>query len=129
MHRIVKALGIAFIMAAIIWIYQDNPVSDKSAEAARQAEVSTPLQTEKEELNTSDGIYTGSKNISGLELSAELTIRGSKWSAVSQLGDDSPEYQNGILKDQDLYDDSGMIQIGSVSGHSASLHGYPSMRK
>ncbi len=60
---------------------------------------------------------------------AKLTISGIRWSATSQLGYDSPEYQNGVVKGNDLYDDSGMIKIGYVSGNSASINGYPSMRK
>lgn len=125
----IKALGVLCLAAAILGGCEDNSVSDKSDQAAPPAEVSPPAPTEKEDTNSNDGVYTGSKNISGLELSAELTISGNSWSAVSQLGDDSPEYQNGILKDQDLYDDSGLIKIGYVSGRSVSLNGYPNMRK
>ena len=125
----IKALGVLCLAAAILGGCEDNSVSDKSDQAAPPAEVSPPTPTEKEDTNSNDGVYTGSKNISGLELSAELTISGNSWSAVSQLGDDSPEYQNGILKDQDLYDDSGLIKIGYVSGSLVSLNGYPNMRK
>lgn len=125
----IKALGVLCLAAAILGGCEDNSVSDKSDQAAPPAEVSPPAPTEKEDTNSNDGVYTGSKNISGLELSAELTISGNSWSAVSQLGDDSPEYQNGILKDQDLYDDSGLIKIGYVSGSLVSLNGYPNMRK
>lgn len=125
----IKALGVLCLAAAILGGCEDNSVSDKSDQTAQPAEVSPPTPTEKEDTNSNDGVYTGSKNISGLELSAELTISGNSWSAVSQLGDDSPEYQNGILKDQDLYDDSGLIKIGYVSGRSVSLNGYPNMRK
>lgn len=76
-----------------------------------------------------DGDYSGSQNISGLNLTAKLTISGTSWSASSQLGYDNPEYQNGVVKGSDLYDDSGMIKIGYVSGNSANIDGYPSMRK
>lgn len=125
----IKALGVLCLAAAILGGCEDNSVSDKSNQATQPAEVSPPATTEKEDTNSNDGVYTGSTNISGLELSAELTISGNSWSAVSQLGDDSPEYQNGILKDQDLYDDSGLIKIGYVSGSLVSLNGYPNMRK
>jgi uncharacterized protein with FMN-binding domain len=125
----IKALGVLCLAAAILGGCEDNSVSDKSDQTAQPTEVSPPVPTEKEDTNSNDGVYTGSKNISGLELSAELTISGNSWSAVSQLGDDSPEYQNGILKDQDLYDDSGLIKIGYVSGSLVSLNGYPNMRK
>ena len=76
-----------------------------------------------------DGVYSGSTSISGLDLVAELTISGNRWSARSQLGYDNQEYQNGIVNGNDLYDDSGMIKIGFVSGNTASINGYPSMEK
>lgn len=76
-----------------------------------------------------DGVYYGSQNISGLNLTAKLIISGSRWSVSSQLGYDNPEYQNGVVMGSDLYDDSGMIKIGYVSGNSANIDGYPSMRK
>ena len=78
---------------------------------------------------TIDGVYIGSQNFGGIELTAELTIIGNSWSASSQLGYDSPEYQNGVVKGNELYDESGMIKVGYVSGNSASINGYPSMRK
>jgi len=89
---------------------------------------STQKEDRKEE-ESIDGVYTGSQNISGLELVAKLTISGKRWSATSQFGYDSPEFQNGIVDGKDLYDDSGSIKIGYVSGSSASIDGYPSMRK
>jgi hypothetical protein len=76
-----------------------------------------------------DGVYRGSDNISGLELVAKLVIRGDHWSAVSQLGYDAPEIQNGVVHGNDLYDDSGMLKIGYVSGNTARIDGYPSMNK
>jgi hypothetical protein len=87
-----------------------------------------PANTKKEETSI-NGVYTGSQNISGLELTARLTVSGNRWSATSQITGDSPEYQNGIVQGSDLYDDSGSIKIGYVSGSSASINGYPSMSK
>jgi hypothetical protein len=89
----------------------------------------TGTSEQSEETTNIDGTYSGKQNVSGLELVAELTIYGDQWSASSQLGYDSPEYQNGVIKGKDLYDDSGMIKIGYVSGSTASINGYPSMTK
>jgi hypothetical protein len=76
-----------------------------------------------------DGVYRGSDNISGLALEAKLVISGDRWSAVSKLGYDAPEIQNGVVHGTDLYDDSGMLKIGYVSGNTARIDGYPSMHK
>ena len=87
-----------------------------------------PANTKKEETSI-NGVYTGSQNISGLELTARLTVSGNRWSATSQITGDWPEEQEGIVQGSDLYDDSGSIKIGYVSGRSASINGYPSMSK
>jgi len=87
-----------------------------------------PANTKKEETSI-NGVYTGSQNISGLELTARLTISGNRWSAASQITGDSPETQNGIVQGSDLYDESGSVKIGYVSGGSASINGYPTMTK
>jgi uncharacterized protein with FMN-binding domain len=76
-----------------------------------------------------DGVYSGTTDISGLELKARLTISGNRWSAASQLGYDSQEYQNGVVLGSDLYDESGMVKIGYVSGDYAHINGYPTMTR
>ena len=108
-------------------IKKSNSTKQSNAsENAAQAEDAAVNKTLKVSI---DGVYTGSQNISGLNLEAKLTISGKSWSASSQLGYDNPEYQNGVVNGTDLYDDSGMIKIGYVSGNNASIDGYPSMRK
>lgn len=106
-----------------------NSSTSKASDSDYSGHSSSSQQEQSKEVESADGVYTGSQNISGLELVARLTISGSRWSATSQLGSDSPEYQNGVVVGKDLFDDSGMIKIGYVSGNSASINGYPSMRK
>ena len=131
MKNIKKHLAVALIsMSTMVFIAcnSNSSKSNNSNSGNSESNSSTQQEETKEEENI-DGIYSGTQNISGLELVAKLTISGSRWSATSQLGYDSPEYQNGVVKGNDLYDDSGMIKIGYVSGNSANINGYPSMRK
>jgi uncharacterized protein with FMN-binding domain len=107
----------------------NNSSTSKASDSDYSSHSSSSQQEQSKEVESTDGVYTGSQNISGLELVARLTVSGSRWSATSQLGSDSPEYQNGVVVGKDLFDDSGMIKIGYVSGNSASINGYPSMRK
>lgn len=107
----------------------NNSSTSKASDSDYSSHSSSSQQEQSKEVESADGVYTGSQNISGLELVARLTIIGSRWSATSQLGSDSPEYQNGVVVGKDLFDDSGMIKIGYVSGNSASINGYPSMRR
>ena len=122
---------ILLLTATFIISCGDNKKSNstKQSNASENAAQSEDAAENKTQEVSIDGVYTGSQNISGLNLEAKLTISGTSWSASSQLGYDNPEYQNGVVKGSDLYDDSGMIKIGYVSGNSANIDGYPSMRK
>jgi uncharacterized protein with FMN-binding domain len=115
------------LMSTLLFITCNNNSNQSKSNNTENSSSNQKEQPKEEE--SIDGIYSGSRNMSGLELTAELTISGSSWSASSQLGYDSPEYQNGIVKGKELYDASGMIKIGYVSGNTASIDGYPSMRK
>ncbi|MBM3455511.1 MAG: hypothetical protein FJX80_10230 [Bacteroidetes bacterium] len=131
MKNIKKHLTVALFSLSTIVFIACNSNSNKSNNSnSGNSNSNSSKQMEQTKVEDAiDGVYSGSQNISGLELVAKLTISGSRWSATSQLGYDSPEYQNGVVKGNDLFDDSGMIKIGYVSGNSASINGYPSMRK
>ena len=131
MKNIKKHLALALISMSTMAFIACNNNSNKSnnSNSGNSEKNSSNQKEQAKEDDNIDGVYSGTKNISGLELLAKLTISGSRWSASSQLGYDSPEYQNGVVKGNDLYDDSGMIKIGYVSGNSASINGYPNMRK
>jgi len=115
------------LMSTLLFITCNNNSNQSKSNNTENSSSNQKEQPKEEE--SIDGIYSGSRNMSGLELTAELTISGKSWSASSQLGYDSPEYQNGVVKGKELYDASGMIKIGYVSGNTASIDGYPSMRK
>lgn len=123
MKKIMKNIGVILFASLVSASCGNSSNSDDSgSNTSGQSEQST-------EDASIDGVYSGSTSISGLELVAELTISGDRWSARSQLGSDSQEYQNGVVNGNDLYDDSGMIKIGYVSGSTVRIDGYPSMEK
>jgi uncharacterized protein with FMN-binding domain len=109
-----------------------NPTSD-NAEYNYQTTESEPTEESIESYQAEevsiDGVYSGTTDINGLELKARLTISGNRWSATSQFAYESQEYQNGVVLDGDLYDESGMVKIGYVSGDYAHINGYPTMTK
>ncbi len=77
---------------------------------------------QKEEAQTVAGTYSYKDN------SAELviTISGNSWSGktmmVTGFGSDydnqNAQYDNGIVKGNDLYESSGMVKVGYVNGNS-----------
>lgn len=114
----------------------DNSGHVEENTSTENSSVNEPNRNQiKEDVNY-NGVYTGSQLVSeGYELKAELIVNGDRWSSKSQMSIDnemaydSPEYANGIVKGKDLYDESGMIKIGYVTGKSASINGYPVMTK
>ena len=82
---------------------------------------STNINEPKDEKEISiDGTYRykdESVNIS-------IRISGESWigqtTIISGMGDeyDKPEYQSGVVKGQELYESSGMVQIGYVNGRN-----------
>ena len=130
-NKFTPLILLALIFSLVIIGCGSNSSSSNAPETNMKTDsksTNQPSNNKKEETSI-NGIYTGSQNISGLELTARLTVSGNRWSAISQITGDSPEYQNGIVQGSDLYDDSGSIKIGYVSGSSASINGYPSMSK
>jgi hypothetical protein len=80
------------------------------------------LQEQPKEEESIDGLYSYEDN------SAKLTIRisGNSWSGktiiITGFGSDydnqNAQYDNGIVNDNDLYESSGMVKVGYVSGQS-----------
>jgi len=99
MKNIKKHLALALISMSTMVFFACNSNSNKSnnSNSGNSENNSSNQQKQTKEEDNIDGVYSGTKNISGLELLAKLTISGSRWSASSQLGYDSPEYQNGVV--------------------------------
>ena len=69
--------------------------------------------TESEQ--TIDGRYFYSDS----DVELEITISGNRWSGKTTIYG-SAQYDNGVVKGDDLYESSGMVEIGHVSGASLS---------
>lgn len=69
-----------------------------------------------------DGTYSYSDNSAQLT----ITISGNTWSGKtmmitgmgSEYDNQNAQYDNGVVKGNDLYENSGMVKIGYVSGQS-----------
>jgi len=106
---------------------QQMPANEERTNTTKRNESSS--RTEERKVSA-DGTYSGSQTITdGVELAARLVISGSRWSTVSQLTYDSPQYENGVVDGTDLYNETATIKIGYVSGNSARINGYPSMMR
>ena len=126
---IIRAIALFSIGVVLLISCNGNTTLNNSSNSSNSGNSSSIKTEQPKEVESINGVYSGSQSVSGIEFVAKLTVSVNRWSATSKLGDDSPEYQNGVVNGKDLYDDSGMIKIGYVSGNSASINGYPVMRK
>lgn len=100
----------------------DSKTEDNRMKSNTYNEESSIQQEQPEEVESVDGLYSYEDN------SAILTIRirGNSWTGktviISGIGSDydnqNAEYENGIVKGNDIYESSGMVKIGYVSGNS-----------
>jgi hypothetical protein len=74
------------------------------------------------EQETIDGTYSFKDNSAELK----ITISGSSWSGktmmITGFGSDydnqNAQYDNGVIKGNDLYESSGMVKVGYINGNS-----------
>jgi preprotein translocase subunit SecG len=77
---------------------------------------------ESTEISSVNGTYSYTDNSADLN----VTVNGNMWSFRSTIksgfgneyDNDNSQYDSGIMKGNDLYDKSGMVKIGYVSGNS-----------
>jgi hypothetical protein len=111
----------------------EAPVQQQSSpnqERTKTTKGNESSNRETERKVSADGIFSGSQIITdGVELVARLVVSGSRWSTVSQLTYDSPQYENGVVDGTDLYDETATLKVGYVSGNTARINGYPVMTR
>ena len=86
---------------------------------------SSNSKSSKQKSETIDGLYSFIDN----SVQLEVRINGNSWSQktiiVTGLGSDydlqNAKYYNGIVKGTILYDDSGFVQVGTISANSVNI--------
>lgn len=122
MHR---KLSIQIFIGCCIFMLSscgNNSKKSNSSNSDNASKSSSSQQEQPKEEEGIDGLYSYEDN------SAKLTIRisGNSWSGktiiITGFGSDydnqNAQYDNGIVKGNDLYESSGMVKVGYVSGHS-----------
>ena len=80
----------------------------------------TPTNSNVENQSNIDGTYSYRDESAALT----ITINGDSWmgktTIISGMGDeyDKPEYQSGVIKGNELYEETGMVKIGYVNGRN-----------
>lgn len=120
MTRVLKIVFL-FVIAVCCFISISSCGNNATAEKSISSEKKIK-SIQKIEEDRIDGTYTYRDNSAELE----ILIVGDSWSGktimISGFGSDydnkQAQYENGIVKGYDLFDSSGLIKIGHVSGKS-----------
>lgn len=112
--------SISFLSCCFLFLScGNNPSTEKSS-----SPIENSKSLEREETESIDGTYRFKDKSAELE----ILIMGDAWSGktivISGFGADydnkQAQYDNGVVKGNDLYDSSGLVKIGSVNGQSLS---------
>jgi hypothetical protein len=82
--------------------------------------------SEKVEVVSNNGTYSYLDN--SVEL--EITISGDYWSSKTKIitgagsvyDNENTQYENGILKGDDIYEGHGIVEVGYVSGNNLTMY-------
>ena len=110
------------ILSVIAMVFLITVSCKKESGETEQQKNSTEINTEVSEAQSNEGTYTYEDSSASLE----ITVSGSTWSGKtvikSGFGEaydaENVEYQSGLVKGTDLYDDSGYAKIGYFDGSS-----------
>lgn len=99
----------------------ENEATNSKKMIQNQSNNPNVIKTPKEELEVRDGIYYYSDNM----LKLNITIKGNIWIGktviLSGMGENydnqNTKYESGILKENSLYEKSGMVEVGYLSGN------------
>ena len=69
-----------------------------------------------------DGTYTSTVSGGGPGGQFSVSINGGSWSSVLKLNSyDNGNYDYGSVRGKDLYDESGFVKVGYVSGNTVTI--------
>ena len=120
-------LFISLLIFLLIFSCGSESKSSKSDSKSRSSNTSSSTYSKKK-AKTNNGTY--SKETRDGKMT--VTISGNSWRGKTVIktgfGDaydnQNAQYDRGLVKGNDLYDESGYVKIGSVSGNSVRMAGY-----
>ena len=120
-------LFISMLTFLLIYSCGSESKGSKSDSKSRSSNTSSSTYSKKK-AKTNNGTY--SKETRDGKMT--VTISGNSWRGKTVIktgfGDaydnQNAQYDRGLVKGNDLYDESGYVKIGSVSGNSVRMAGY-----
>lgn len=120
-------LFISLLTFLLIFSCGGESKSSKSDSKSRSSNTSSSTYSKKK-AKTNNGTY--SKETRDGKMT--VTISGNSWRGKTVIktgfGDaydnQNAQYDRGLVKGNDLYDESGYVKMGSVSGNSVRIAGY-----
>jgi len=115
MKKTIKHL--ASVMAAAMFLFITLGSDDEETSVSS----SSPVET-TESSSSPDGTYTSTVSGGGPGGQFSVSINGGSWSSVLKLNSyDNGNYDYGSVRGKDLYDESGFVKVGYVSGNTVTI--------
>ena len=111
----IKQILVTFLFTALV-ISCGNSVGTDANSSKKKSTTKTTKSTKTTKAASPNGTYTYSES-NGVKLS--IRVSGAVWSGSTKICSYcETEYDRGIVRGNDLYDQSGYAKIGYISGNS-----------
>jgi photosystem II stability/assembly factor-like uncharacterized protein len=115
MKQTIKHLASAMAVAFFLFIAFGSD-DEENTESS-----SSPVEKTKSS-SSPDGTYTSTVSGGGPGGQFSVSIYGDSWSSVLKLNSyDNGDYSYGSVRGKDLYDESGYVKVGYVSGNTVTI--------
>ena len=125
MKRTIKHLISTIAVAVFLFaaIGSDDEETTKSSisngENSKSNSFSNPKSSSSSSIN---GTYTSTVSGGGSGGQFSVSIYGESWSSVLKINSyDDGSYESGSVRGKDLYDESGYVKVGYVSGNTVTM--------
>jgi len=105
------------VTLAVITNVGNNEPSSSGGQDSKSNSFTTPKPS-----SSPNGNYTSNVSGSGQGGQFSVSIYGDSWTSVLKLNSyDDGSYEYGTVRGKNLYDESGFVQVGSVSGNTVRM--------
>jgi|TARA_B110000977_G_scaffold200251_1_gene290079 hypothetical protein len=119
--HLVSAMAVSLFIFFAVGSDDDETTesSISNGENSKSNSYSTPKSTPSSSIN---GTYSSSVSGGGSGGKFTVSIYGESWNSVLKINSyDNGSYERGLVRGKDLYDESGFVKLGYVSGNRVTM--------
>lgn len=122
MKKTVKHILSILTIGAFLFIAAGSDDDEGGESSIYNNESTDSYSSSSSSSNSIEGTYTSSVSGGGGGGEFSVSIYGDSWSSILKINSyDNGTYEYGTVKGKNLYDESGFVKIGYVSGNTVTI--------